>query len=205
MDEDEKIEKFRKIEAELFKRVEAGFTAYKTEEGNVGIKWKHDADLLDTLGLMTVLEEEIARNFVCEDGNPVRVDREDDIYEADLDLTTTVGLRDKLCSLFPTVVVGYLLQNEKPGDPEIKTRYIGKTTDCLGLLRWMSFDLRNSTPEIFNAGEAIEEEFGSSVLEVRAHESGQIIIISGPNVLHTAGYAALALGKAAELVYNSIG
>ena len=50
------------------------------------------------------------------------------------------------CELFPTVVVGYLLQNETPGTPEIKTRWIGKTTDCLGLLRWMSFNLSGLDP-----------------------------------------------------------
>ena len=52
MAEDDKIARFGKLEAELFKRVEAGFTAYKTKEGAVKIKWKDDAALLDTLGLM---------------------------------------------------------------------------------------------------------------------------------------------------------
>ena len=51
MDEDEKIEEFREIEAELFKPVEAGFTAYKTEEGAVGIKWKNDGPRLKLWGL----------------------------------------------------------------------------------------------------------------------------------------------------------
>ena len=142
MDEDEKIERFWELAAELFKRVKVGFAAYKNDEGAVGVKWKDDASLLDTLGLMVVLEEKIARVFASEDGKPVGVDREDGVFQPDPELTTNVGLRDELCGLFPTVVVGYILQNETPGDPEIKTRWIGNAVNCLGLLQWMSFDLR---------------------------------------------------------------
>jgi hypothetical protein len=205
MDQDNNIKMFQELTAKLFDRVEAGFAAFRTEEPAVGIRGKTPTPLRTTLGLVAVLEEEILRHLPRAKGGEVEYfEPEDQIFQPGPDLSTSMALRDELCKLFPDVVVCYLLCNETAGAAEVKTRWVGSPFHCLGLLRCVSFNLRTSTPEVFGDA-STPEEYETSVLEIKENQSGQIILISGPNVLDAAGCAALALGQAAEIVLGSTG
>jgi hypothetical protein len=204
MPQEDNSKMFHELASQLFGRVEAGFAAFESEEGEVGIEPMGGARLLDLLGLAAVLEEKTVRDCAqSPDGEIEDVQPEEGTFQPDPDLTTTVGIRDELCKLFPTVVVAYLVHDELRGKPQVKTQWIGGSLNCLGLLVWLRFRLRTWTPKIFADTDASEEESEISILEVKLRESGQIRVNLGPNVLQAAGCAALALGKAASEVLDS--
>lgn len=205
MSERQEFLRFKELQTELFKRAVGAVTAFRSPEVGVSVNWKTDGPLLETLGLITILEEKIAQRLSrTSDGTPEFIDPEDELCAADLECSTTVALRDEMCKLFPTVVVGYLLPRRSPDGFTVQNNWIGQPVECLGLLRWMEASLRKSA-DIFDTRESPLETFPISVLEVRTRESGQIKIVSGADMMQAVGYASLAQGKAAELVQLSRG
>ena len=200
MKNDQKLRQFRELEAELFGRVETGFTAFATQEGAVGYNWKPDGPLLETLGLMALLEAQIARDCLQPgaDGSPEYIEPEDTLFEPELELSTTAALRDGLCMIFPTVLVGYLLPKIGAEKAQRKVACAGQAVSCLGLLRLASFKVR-ARSDIFGRDNGLKK-YTHAVLKVKARDSGRIKIVSQVDLLQAAGYADLVLGKTAELL-----
>lgn len=204
-----RVKLFKAMERELFKRVVGGFAAFRSEEWAVGDNWHPDGPLPETLGMGAILEQTIVNEIAKSPlGGVQYIEPEDklfdpgDLRDPDLELSTTPALRDAMCKMFPSVVVGYLTRNARTGRLDRHAEWVGQPVVCLGLLRWLSFRLRRSA-DIFEEGRVSRKEYSSSMLEVKAKSSGHIMICASVEKLTAAGYADLARGRIVDLMIPS--
>lgn len=216
----EKLEKFTELEKVLFERVEIAVLGIKTKEGIMIVRYSPEGPVAETMGFIEYLDEEINQELqmskkdieILIKGTDF-ITAEDKIWKEDFDLSTTVAIRDRMCELFSnidigekveqSVIVGYVLKGEK------FYTWRGELIECLGLLSGLRHKIRINHDELFaDIGEDLEESM-DTVLEIKTHESGQVMfVLTSSDMgqkfdgLRAAGFASLVKGKMAQLMVD---